>query len=70
MALFQKRMEPRCAYCVKARVLSEQQVVCEKKGVMSATSNCPAFRYDPFKRVPPRPPQVDFSKLKEEDFLL
>ena len=43
---------------------------CEKKGVMSAASHCRAFRYDPLKRVPPRPAKADFSKLKDEDFRL
>ena len=55
MSLFQKHIEPRCAYCTRCRPLNEEQVVCEKKGVMSAASSCRSFRYDPLKRVPPRP---------------
>lgn len=70
MALFQKHMEPRCAYCSRSRPLDEEQVICEKKGVMSGTSSCRAFRYDPLRRVPPRPAKADFSKLKDEDFQL
>ena len=46
------------------------QVVCDKKGVMSGASHCRAFRYDPLKRVPPRPAKADFSGLKDEDFQL
>ena len=61
MALFQKKIEPRCVYCARSRPLDEEQVVCDKKGVMS-------FRYDPLKRVPPRPAKADFSALKDEDF--
>ena len=34
MSLFQKHIEPRCAYCTRCRPLNEEQVVCEKKGVM------------------------------------
>ena len=68
MSLFQKHIEPRCAYCTRCRPLNEEQVVWEKKGVMSAASSCRSFRYDPLKRVPPRPVKADFSKLKDEDF--
>ena len=57
MALFQKKIEPRCVYCARSRPLDEEQVVCDKKGVMSAGSHCRSFRYDPLKRVPPRPPR-------------
>ena len=39
MSLFQKHIEPRCAYCTRCRPLNEEQVVCEKKGVMSAASS-------------------------------
>ena len=70
MALFQKKIEPRCAYCARGRSLSQEQVVCDKKGVMSAASHCRAFQYDPLKRVPPRPAKVEFSSLKDEDFSL
>lgn len=70
MALFQKKMDPRCSYCIHSRPLEGDQVICEKKGVMSAGSSCRSFRYDPLKRVPPRPVKADFSTLKDEDFQL
>ena len=70
MSLFQKHIEPRCAYCTRCRPLNEEQVVCEKKGVMSAASSCRSFRYDPLKRVPPRPAALDTGRLSEEDFSL
>ena len=70
MGLFQKKIEPRCAYCARGRALDGDQVVCDRKGVMSAGSSCRAFRYDPLKRVPPRPAKVDFGALKDEDFVL
>ena len=44
--------------------------MCLKKGVMPAASHCRAFRYDPLKRVPPRPNAPDFSRLRDEDFVL
>ena len=70
MSLFQKKIEPRCIYCSHGRALGEEQVVCPKKGVMSAGSHCRAFHYDPLKRVPPRPAVLDLSRLEDEDFSL
>lgn len=70
MGLFQKKIEPRCTYCTRSRALSDEQIVCDKKGVMSAGSSCRAFQYDPLKRVPPRPVKVNFDNLKDEDFIL
>ena len=68
MKLFQTSIEPRCAYCAKGRELDQDQVVCSKKGVMSGGSSCPSFRYDPLKRVPPRPAKLSAAKLSDEDF--
>ena len=68
--LFHDKIEPRCAYCVHSRTLTDEQVACPKKGVMSVASRCRAFKYDPLRRVPPRPAKVEFSNLKDEDFKL
>lgn len=68
--LFQKDIEPRCAYCKKGAPLGEERVMCLKKGIVSAGSSCRSFRYDPLKRVPPKPLKADFSNLKDEDFAL
>ena len=68
--LFEKNMEPRCFYCVRYTPLDGEQVVCIKKGVVPAGGSCRSFRYDPLKRVPPRPHAPDFSHLKDEDFTL
>lgn len=70
MKLFQTSIEPRCAYCARGRELDQDQVVCPKRGVMSAGSHCGAFRYDPLKRVPPRPAKLSASHLSDEDFKL
>lgn len=68
--LFQKTIEKRCAYCERGALLDETSVLCKKKGIVSAGDQCRAFRYDPFKRTPPKPIIPDFSRLKEEDFVL
>mgnify|MGYP003314631266 CR=1 FL=1 len=68
--LFRNDIERDCAYCVHGRTLTEEQVACPKKGVMSAASHCRAFQYDPLRRTPPRPVKVELSALKDEDFSL
>ena len=68
--LFDKDMEARCAYCKRGAPLGDDRVMCLKKGIMSAAGSCRAFRYDPLKRVPPKPVHPDFSRLKDEDFVL
>ncbi len=68
--MFQTSIEPRCTYCAKGRALAPGQVVCPKKGVMSAGSHCASFRYDPLKRVPPRPVKLAVPAGTEEDFQL
>ena len=68
--LFAKEMEPRCAYCDRGTPLDEDSILCIKRGVVAPGHACSSFKYDPFKRVPPRPLVPDFSKLKDEDFVL
>lgn len=70
MHLFQRSIEPRCAYCARGRELDPGQVVCSKKGVMSAGSHCRAFQYDPLKRIPPRPAKLASLRLDHEDLKL
>lgn len=68
--LFARQIEPCCAYCRRGTALNEEQVACPKKGVVSAGSRCRGFRYDPLKRVPPKPAVLNLEKLKDEDFIL
>ena len=68
--LFQKKIEPRCAYCQRGTELDEEKILCAKRGVVDRAGHCRAFRYDPLKRVPPKPLHPDFSKLRDEDFVL
>lgn len=70
MNLFQKKIEPRCAYCAHGRALGDDQVACPKRGIMSPGSHCRSFQYDPLRRVPPRPTKLASSGLTDEDFKL
>ena len=68
--LFKRNIDPSCTYCRRGKQITEETILCQRKGVVSPAGSCTAFRYDPLKRVPPRPATPDFSQLKEEDFLL
>ena len=68
--LFAKKIEPRCVYCQRGTPLDEEQVICPKRGVVSVGEHCRAFRYDPLKRVPPKPAALELGKLRDEDFVL
>lgn len=68
--LFRKKIERSCLYCAYSTKLDDAQMLCTKKGVVSVTSQCRKFRYDPFKRVPSKPKALDFSKYDEDDFSL
>ena len=57
MALFQKKIEPRCVYCARSRPLDEEQVVCDKKGVMSAYPTAGPFDTIPSSASLPAPPR-------------
>ena len=68
--LFRKKIDRCCAYCKFAGIMNDEQVICQKCGVVPASHQCRRFRYDPLKRVPPRPKVQDFSKYYEKDFSL
>ena len=68
--LFRKKIDPRCAYCVRGTRINEEDVACVKKGIVPAEHHCRSFRYDPLKRVPPRPVRLEVSEWKPEDFTL
>lgn len=68
--LFRKKMEKRCAYCAHGAKLDEDQILCVRKGVCSPDGKCHKFKYDPTKRVPPKPKALDFQKYDNEDYSL
>lgn len=68
--LFRKKIDRRCAYCAFAGKISDEQMICQKCGVVPSSHQCRRFRYDPLKRVPARPKAQDFSKYEEKDYSL
>lgn len=68
--LFREKIEPRCAYCVHGTELDRNQVACARQGVVSAMFSCRRFRYDPLRRIPPKPAVLNTKSYKKEDFTL
>lgn len=67
---FRRKIERACSYCARSAKLNEEEVLCSKKGVQRADSQCFWFRYDPYKRIPKKAKALDFSKYDDEDFSL
>lgn len=63
-------MEQSCQYCRFGTKMGENMMLCAKKGIVPECDDCRKFRYDPFKRVPPKPRAQDFSKYDNDDFSL
>ncbi len=68
--LFRKKIDRYCTYCAFAGKINEEQVICQKCGIVPASHHCRRFRYDPLKRVPPKQAKHDFSKYENKDFSL
>ncbi len=68
--LFRKDIEPCCAYCRSGTRLSDTEIICYKRGVVSSAGQCKSFKYDPLRREPPCPAPIDGSKYREEDFAI
>jgi hypothetical protein len=68
--LFRKKIEQSCLHCRFGTRLDEERMLCAKKGIVMRTDDCRKFRYDPFKRIPPKPKAPDFSKYDDDDFSL
>lgn len=68
--LFRKKIAKSCYYCLHGAPLEGESILCCKKGLRSQDKPCRKFRYDPCKRVPPRPKAMDFSQYDNRDFSL
>jgi len=68
--LFNKKIHPSCSYCEHGARLSEEEVMCVKRGIMSSNHACRKFVYDPLKRTPPPPAKLNTEDYSEDDFKL
>lgn len=67
--LFRKNIEPRCAYCARANTIDDYTATCRRKGIVSLSDHCRLFKYDPLRRIPPRP-AVLRGTFTDADFML
>ena len=70
LMLFDPHIEPCCAYCKRGSRISEEEVVCVKRGIVSSGGSCRRFIYDPLQRQPQKPVTPDTSQVSAEDFEL
>lgn len=68
--LFRKKMPKTCFHCLYANVKGGTEMQCEKRGVRPADLPCWRYKYDPCKRIPPRPKVPDFCAFDDADFSL
>ena len=68
--LFRKKMPRSCTYCVHGTKLNEEEILCVKRGVVCINRTCHKFKYDPCKRIPPKPKATDFKKFDDNDYSL
>ena len=67
--LFRRDIDANCAYCERGERVSDTEIACPKRGRVAPGESCKAFRYDPLKRIPPRPASLR-RKFRPEDFSL
>lgn len=68
--LFRKKIIRACSYCERGTAMNEDQVLCIKRGIVSADGSCRKFRYNPCKRIPPKMKALDLHKYDDTDFTL
>ena len=68
--LFRKDIPRSCSYCRFGTRLDDTHILCTKRGTVEDIFSCRSFKYDPFKRQPPKPKAPDFGSFTEEDFTL
>ena len=69
--LFNRNIEPCCAYCRFSIDIGSDEVACVKQGVMSVSGFCKLFSYEPTKRIPESGPRIiGNTHLTEDDFSL
>lgn len=68
--IFRKKIQKSCCYCSLGTLISEDQVLCTRKGFMPLYKSCRKFHYDPCKRIPTKAKAPDFNKYTEDDFKL
>lgn len=64
----EKKYPKKCANCFYGRMpLDGVSVLCEKKGVVDPETSCRHYKYDPLKRIPPKPMQTLIFRAEDFD---
>lgn len=66
--IFSKDIEPMCLYCEHGKqVLTTDDIICKKKGLVRCDYHCRKFKYTPINRIPPKK-AVNTDEFTKEDF--
>ncbi|MCL2080080.1 MAG: hypothetical protein FWH17_09660 [Oscillospiraceae bacterium] len=68
--LFRRNNLPSCSYCVHGTRLGQDEILCIKRGIMSANGKCRSFDYEPTKREPEYAQNLNISAVGEKDFAI
>lgn len=67
--LFNNDIIPKCEYCLHGKLApGGEEILCIKMGIMSLSSSCKKYKYDPLKRQPKKMPQL--PQFEKKDFEL
>ena len=67
--MFNKNIEPDCAYCKNGYLLNnEEHCICKKFGFIVRKQDCKSFAYNPLNRIPKKHITVHSSEYNEFDF--
>ena len=67
--LFNKKIEPQCAYCEHGNIAQDgKAVLCKHRGIVATFFSCKKFVYDPLMRVPKISPAL--PAFNKSDFEL
>jgi len=67
--LFRKNIEPACVYCARGSGVTDTEIVCKRRGIVAPWEKCNSFKYDPYKRDPPKPPELKKVKIEPDEVI-
>ena len=64
--LFNKDIQPCCAYCLEGSSVNDDMVVCKRHGVVAKNFKCRHYEYNPFNRTPPSDDDIELNFNKSD----
>jgi len=68
--LFNRNIEPSCAYCRFSTGLGFDEYACSKRGIVAGDGSCNSFKYEPTKREPEPQPRAKAPDLDAQELSL